>query len=69
MKTNLTNQRTNVQFRQYGKVRSFVFNGSALRAMNVFRSVYGRQISFSILAQYKTDGFLPEGNYTEKSIF
>ena len=60
----LTNVRTKVQFSQYGDVKTFIYNGNKLQAMNAFRLVYGVK-SFSILHEYTVENYLPDGNCTE----
>lgn len=60
----LTHIRTRLQFSQYGTVKTIIFYGNKLLAMNTIKSVFGVK-SFSILHEYKTDGFLPEGYYTQ----
>jgi hypothetical protein len=56
----LTKIRTKVQFTQYGDVKTFVYVGNKLQAMNAIKYGYGVK-SFSILYEYKTDGYLTEG--------
>lgn len=60
---NLTNVQTKAQFTQYGEVVIVVYNGNKLMAMNALRAAYGVK-SFSILHEYKIDGYLPEGYYS-----
>jgi|GEM_PF-6169733 len=59
----LTNERTFLQFSQYGDVKQIEYNGNKLMAMNAIRLVYGVK-SFSILREYMADGYLPQGYYT-----
>lgn len=59
----LTNIRTRVQFTQYGDVKTVIFNGNKLRALNEVKSAYGVR-SVSILHEYVADGFLQEGIFT-----
>lgn len=60
----LTNIRTVVQFSQYGDVKRVIFNGNKLLAMNIIRSAYGVK-QFSILHEYKENGYLPQGYYSD----
>lgn len=62
-KNQLTNIRTKAQFSQYGNVVTVIYNGNKLMAMNALRLAYGVK-SFSILNEYKTDGYLPQGYYS-----
>lgn len=59
----LTNVRTFLQFSQYGDVKQVTYVGNKLQAMNTIRSAYGVK-QFSVIREYKTEGFLPEGNYS-----
>jgi hypothetical protein len=63
----LTNIRTYCQFSQYGEVKSIVFYGNRFMAMNSIRFGYGVK-SFTVLKEYKTDGYLPEGQHTVLSM-
>jgi hypothetical protein len=60
---NITNIRTKLQFTQYGDVKTIVYNGNKLQAMNCIKNCYGIK-SFSILHEFKTDTYLPTGYYT-----
>jgi hypothetical protein len=60
MKNQLTNIRTKVQFSQYGEVKTLLFVGNKLRALNAVKMAYGIK-SVSALIEYKTDNFLIEG--------
>jgi hypothetical protein len=62
----ITNIRTKVQFTQYGEVKCFIVNANKLRAMNIIKSVFGVK-SLSLLHEFKADGFLPEGYYSQVS--
>ena len=62
-KITLTNVRTFLQFSQYGNIIQIEFYGNKLMALNSIKSSYGVK-SFSVLNEYKTDGFLPQGYHT-----
>ena len=59
----LTNIQTKAQFTKYGNVMTVIYNGNKLMAMNAIRLAYGVK-SFSILHEYKIDGYLLQGNYS-----
>jgi hypothetical protein len=61
MKQQLTNIRTKFQFTQYGEVKTGVYNGNKLMAMNAIRFAYGVK-QFSILHEYMVDNYLVQGN-------
>lgn len=61
MKT-LTNVRTHVVFTQYQEVKTIQFVGNKIMAMNTIRSAFGVK-EFTVLREYKTEGYLPEGSY------
>ena len=60
----LTNIRTFLQFSQYGDVKQVEFVGNKLMAMNSIRSLFGVK-SFSVIREYKSEGYLTQGTYTQ----